>query len=209
MARTTELLSRERLGGASGFAELVRRYQGLVFAACYEQTGSLVDSEDLTQEVFLAAQRGLPSLQQPEKVAPWLRGIARNLCRMKGRQSRREIPLAEPPDCSEAVADAAPSLELKNLIHDALMGVTARSREVLSLHYLGGHSYAEIGALCAVPTQLVRSRLHEGRSQLRSRLLEVVANLCECSRDTQHRARCEVQRCGAEPCGCVDRLKAL
>jgi len=89
--------------------------------------------------------------------------------------------------------------------------VTERNREVLALHYLGGYSYREIGALCNLPLRTVRSRLHEGRAQLKARLLEMGAELCRCARDSEHTARCGLDRCGQcgqEPCECVSRLTA-
>jgi hypothetical protein len=102
---------------------------------------------------------------------------------------------------------SSPQLK-QNLLHKALLGVTARSREVLALHYLGGYSYQEIGLLCNLPLRTVRSRLHEGRAQLKARLLAIVAELCGCSRSSEHTAQCVLERCGQEACECVARLTA-
>jgi RNA polymerase sigma-70 factor (ECF subfamily) len=187
----------------------VRRYRGVVFAVCFEHTGNLADSEDLTQETFVAAHRSLSSLREPEKLVAWLRAIARNVCRMHRRQLRPDTtPMDDLAASTGTMADAGRSLEIQNLVHGALLQVTERSREVLSLHYLGGYSYKEIGALCHLPLRTVRSRLHEARSQLKSRLLETVAELCRCSRDGDHTVRCVLERCGSEPCECVTRLLA-
>jgi RNA polymerase sigma-70 factor (ECF subfamily) len=186
---------------------LVRRYRGVVFAVCFEYTGNLADSEDLTQEAFVAAHRSLSSLREPEKIVAWLRAIARNVCRMHQRQQRPETtPVDDLVASTGTVTDANRNLEIQNLVHGALLKVTERSREVLSLYYLGGYSYKEIAALCDLPLQTVRSRLHEARSQLKSRLLETVAELCRCSRDGDHTVRCVLERCGTEPCECVTRL---
>jgi RNA polymerase sigma-70 factor (ECF subfamily) len=206
ISKTRELVAQAQGGDDTAFGELVRSFRGLVFAACFERTGNFADSEDLTQEVFLAARRSLSSLEQSDSLAAWLRGIARNLCFMHLRRFRRESVLADVP---ERVVEIAPTMELQNLLHGALMRITERSREVVSLHYLGGYSYSEIGALCDLPAQVVRSRLHEGRKQLKSRLLEVVAQLCECSRDAECTTRCVRDRCGVEACGCVVRLRAV
>ena len=209
LVRCRELVVRAQAGDSGAFGELVRQYRGLVFAVCFQQTGSFADSEELTQEVFLAAHRGLASLREPDKMAAWLQGIARNLSGMHRR--RPGLDLVALPD-QEAAVGGAPSpmrsLELQNLLHAALRGVTERSREVLALHYLGGYSYQEIGVLCNLPLRTVRSRLHEGRAQLKSRLLESVAELCRCSRDSEHTAQCVLDRCGQEPCECVARLTA-
>lgn len=109
----------------------------------------------------------------------------------------------------EGVLDTTPSMELEDVLHRALVQVSDQSREVLSLHYIGGYSYAEIAALCDVPTNLVRSRLHEGRTQLKTRLLEVVAKLCQCAQNPEHAAQCVLERCGSEACTCVARLTAV
>jgi RNA polymerase sigma-70 factor (ECF subfamily) len=210
--KPSALVARAQDGDSGAFADLVRRYRGLVFAVCFDQTRSFADSEELTQEVFLAAYRGLASLRETEKIAAWLQGIARNLSRMHRRRPGMELLLT--PD-QEAVSGegASPvrSLELQNLLHEALQGVTERSREVLLLHYLGGYSYREIGALCSLPLRTVRSRLHEARAQLKTQLLEIVAELCRCSRSGEHTAQCALERCGQcgqEPCACVARLTA-
>jgi len=205
----TELVKRAKKGEPDAFSELVRRYRGVVFPVCFEYTRNFADSEDLTQEVFLAAHRGLSSLKDPDKLVPWLRGIARNVSRMHLRALRPEASHVD-DQTSFRHEETTPThtLEIQNLLHRALMQVSQRSREVLSLHYLGGYSYAEIGELCRLPLRTVRSRLHEARSQLKSRLLEVVAELCLCSRDGGHTARCILERCGTEPCECVTRLLA-
>jgi RNA polymerase sigma-70 factor (ECF subfamily) len=207
-----ELVARAQAGDSGAFADLVRRYRGLVFAVCFEQIGSFAVSEELTQEVFLAALRGLGSLRKPEKLAAWLQGIARNVSRMERRRRGAEASLAG--DVDEQMADTASAiraLERQNLLHEALLGVTERSREVLGLHYLGGYSYREIGAFCHLPLRTVRSRLHEGRAQLKTRLLELVAELCRCSRSSEHTAQCTLEQCGQcgqKPCACVARLAA-
>jgi RNA polymerase sigma-70 factor, ECF subfamily len=212
MTKPSELVIRAQVGDSGAFADLARQYRGLVFAVCFEQTGSFADSEELTQEVFLAAHRGLGSLREPAKLAAWLQGIARNLARTERRRRGMEASLAG--ELNDQVADRASAiraLELQNLLHEALLGVTERSREVLSLHYLGGYSYREIGALCHLPLRTVRSRLHEGRAQLKGRLLAMVAELCRCSRSSEHTAQCLLERCGQcgqEPCACVARLTA-
>jgi RNA polymerase sigma-70 factor (ECF subfamily) len=206
-----ELVVLAQAGDDGAFADLVRQYRGLVFAVCFQQTGSFLDSEELTQEVFLAAHGGLASIREPEKIAAWLQGIARNLSRMHRRRAGMET-LELPPELPDGEApsrgstSAVRSLELQNLLHEALSRVTEHSREVLALHYLGGYDYREIGELCNLAVQTVRSRLHEGRAQLKARLLEKVAELCACSGSSEHTTRCVLERCGKESCDCVSRL---
>jgi len=209
MGKHPEMVARAQAGDGVAFSDLVRQFQGLVFAVCFDQTGSFADSEELTQEVFLAAFRSLGSLREPEKIAAWLQGIARNLSRMHRRRAGMNGRVAsDQAAVSGEGASAIRSVERQHLLHEVLLGVTERSRQVLVLHYLGGCSYREIGALCNLPLRTVRSRLHEGRAQLKTRLLGIVAELCRCVRSSEHTARCVVERCGQEPCACVSRLTA-
>ncbi|MEW6749396.1 MAG: RNA polymerase sigma factor [Candidatus Latescibacterota bacterium] len=195
-------------GDREAFAQLVRGYRGLVFAVCFQRTGSWEDSEELTQETLVAAHRSLPSLREPRRLAAWLRGIALNMCRMHWR---RQPPRMESLDPEGPPSDESPGalrrLELQDLLHRALADVPATGREALCLHYLGGYSYAEISALCDLPEKTVKSRLYEARQQLKARLLRTVAELCQCQRDAEHTARCVLDRCGTEECGCVSRLQ--
>lgn len=208
MQELSQLVEQAVGGNRDAFAELVRRYRGLVFSICFRRTGNWADSEDLTQEVFIAAHRGLASLKEPEKLAAWLRGVADNVCKMHWRkQPCGLVPLGEEEPASEARSGHARSLELADVLHRALSEIPETGREVVSLHYLGGYSYAEISALCGLSENTVRSRLHEARRQLKTRLLRTVEELCECDRDADHTLQCVLDRCGTDTCECAGRLQ--
>jgi len=208
MSDLAELIDHAREGDPNAVAELVRRYRGLVFSLCFEHTGDLADTEDLTQEVFIAAYRSLPTLREPAKFAAWLRGLTRNVCRMYARQQPRALePLGDEDRPSEDWVKEMKSLELQSLLHRALGAIPAASREVLALHYLGGYSYADIGGLCGLRQTTVKSRLHEARGQLKRQLLKAVAELCACARTDSHTVRCVMERCGTEPCECIARIR--
>jgi RNA polymerase sigma factor (sigma-70 family) len=79
-----------RSGDRSAFAELYDRRARLIRAICYDETRSLQTAADLTQEVFLRAYRNLGRLQDPDRFAAWLIGIARRVCCEWRRRRRRE-----------------------------------------------------------------------------------------------------------------------
>src|SRR5262245_49175568 len=58
-----------RRGSRDAFRALVERYQTLVCAVAYASTGSLSASEEIAQEAFVAAWRGLPSCASPSASA--------------------------------------------------------------------------------------------------------------------------------------------
>src|SRR5471032_2192433 len=92
-----ELVSASLAGNRDAFGQIVARYQSLVCSLAYNATGSLSQSEDLAQETFVTAWKQLAGLREPEKLRPWLCGIARNLiANGLRRQGREPVHGAEP-----------------------------------------------------------------------------------------------------------------
>src|SRR5262245_31345655 len=87
----TELVEAARAGSHQAFAALVARYENLVCAVAYAHTGSVLQSQEIAQEVFIATWRNLPGLRGPFN--PWIRGIAHRMSlrwvRDAGRRARR------------------------------------------------------------------------------------------------------------------------
>lgn len=75
------LAERARNGDAIAFERLVNLYQEEVFRMVYYRIRSRMDAEDLTQDVFLQAYRGLGSLKETDRFRPWLFRIALNRVR--------------------------------------------------------------------------------------------------------------------------------
>ncbi|MFQ5923038.1 MAG: bifunctional nuclease domain-containing protein, partial [Anaerolineales bacterium] len=60
---------------------------------------------------------------------------------------------------------------------DALLTLKAAQREVLTLHYLDGMSYAQIAIALGISVAAVRSRMHRGRVRVKERLWEMESRL--------------------------------
>jgi RNA polymerase sigma-70 factor, ECF subfamily len=87
------LVAAARAGDESAFATLVGRYGHELRVHCYRMLGSFADAEDLVQETFLRAWKGLPGFEGRAGVRAWLYRIATNACldAMPGR-ARRVLP---------------------------------------------------------------------------------------------------------------------
>ena len=79
-----------RNGDRSAFAELYDRRARLIRAICYDESRNLQTAADLTQEVFMRAYKNLGRLDDPDRFAAWLVGIARGVCREWRRKRHRE-----------------------------------------------------------------------------------------------------------------------
>ena len=95
----SELTASAMVGHRDAFAQIISRYQSLVCSLTYSATGSLSQSEDLAQETFIAAWKGLRTLREPEKLRSWLCSIARNIIANAMRSGKKEpANTAEPLD---------------------------------------------------------------------------------------------------------------
>src|SRR4030042_1786413 len=75
-----EIIARVRAGDSGAFAALVRRHQDRVYGMALRATGRPEDAEDLAQEVFLSAFRGLEGFKGDAQFTTWLYRIAWTRC---------------------------------------------------------------------------------------------------------------------------------
>jgi RNA polymerase sigma factor (sigma-70 family) len=170
-------------GSAEAFEVLVRRHQSLVSAVAYNACGNLALSEDVAQETFWAAWRERASLAQPERLRPWLCGIARNLAKNARRRAARPAESAAALDVvSEetlATDDVGPSEEAitheeEALVWRELEAIPDAYREALILFYREDQSVADVAAALGLGEDAVKQRLSRGRAMLRERVAAMV-----------------------------------
>src|SRR3954469_16967107 len=75
------LIEALRTGDPQAPRLLVERFQGVLFGLCLRMLGHRQDAEDVLQEVFLRALRGMAGFDGTRPLRPWLLGIAANRCR--------------------------------------------------------------------------------------------------------------------------------
>ena len=94
-----ELVARCRSGNRDAFGEIIARYQALVCAITYNACGNAGRSEELAQDTFVTAWKGLGALKEPDRLKGWLCGIARNLV----QNSRRREQHPDRPRGADAI----------------------------------------------------------------------------------------------------------
>jgi RNA polymerase sigma factor (sigma-70 family) len=178
------LLAASRDGGREAFARLVARYQDLVCALTFSATGNKAMSEDLAQDTFLAAWRGLPELREPGRFRSWLCSIARNLGRNARRDGGRELPTEPIPEVADdtAVLDALSEREEEALVWRALSQMSESYREPLVLFYREGKSAADVAQALGLSVNATEQRLSRGRKQLKESVAAIVERTLERSR---------------------------
>ena len=173
-----EIIDRCVRGGETRrFADLVHRYQDRVYGMALRATGRAEDAEDVAQEVFLAAYRGLAGFKGDAEFSTWLYRIAWNRAADWLRRNRRPGRRTEPLDAAEEIADggAGPDADLlrsedRRRLARAVEGLEERYRAVIELLYFQDLPYEQMAAVLDVPVRTVETRLYRARRLLRTRL---------------------------------------
>lgn len=183
------LVERARAGDTGAFEVLVHRYQGWVFTLAVRMLGDRAEAEDMAQEIFLKAYRGLKRFRGASRFSTWLYAIASHHC-LNQLEARRRRPLPQgwagdrpdhgqqdPPAAVDRLADQAPRADallertdLARIVQAELANLTAEHRIILVLRDIQGLSYQEIAQTLRLDLGTVRSRLHRARMEMRARL---------------------------------------
>ena len=164
--RTAVLVVRAQLGDDAAVRDLVLGWHAVVWRFVDRMLGGRQVTDDVVQEIWIAAVRGLPKLEDPHRFVPWLFTIARRrvVTSLRGRYRRHEVPLdtlgAEAAETTDDVLD-------RLLIGDALGALPLIEREVVVLHHLEDLAVERVAEVLDVPAGTVKSRLHRARGRLR------------------------------------------
>jgi RNA polymerase sigma-70 factor (ECF subfamily) len=156
--------------------QVVRDHSARVYRLAYRLTGNQHDAEDLTQEVFVRVFRSLANYT-PGTFEGWLHRITTNLF-LDGARRKQRIrfdPLADDaadklPGREKTPAQIYEDTNFDGDVQAALDALAPDYRAAVVLCDIEGLSYEEISATLGVKLGTVRSRIHRGRSQLRSAL---------------------------------------
>ena len=178
-----ELVALSQQGDGAAFGEFVRRHTAAVHRWMARSVGEQ-DADDMTQEVFLKAYRGLTRFRGEAPARAWLASIAdnavKNRYRARGRFRRIFAGSAddsrglEPPAQGADPEESATAGESRHFIAEALKLLPAEFRMPVVLRDLEEWSYAEISVSLDLPVGTVKSRIARGRGQLRLLLLPLL-----------------------------------
>jgi RNA polymerase sigma-70 factor (ECF subfamily) len=183
-----ELIRKARAGDEDAFAELVLSHADRVYGALLRFGLDADEADEVAQEVFVRAWRGLARFEERSQFSTWLYRIAFN--EAQRRLSRRPPPRAEPePDRENPVVSLpeAPELgpeaqtldrEFERTLEQALDQLPADWRAAVVLRDVVGLSTHDAADVAGIREAAFKSRLHRGRMQLRA-LLEPYLELEE------------------------------
>ena len=171
-----ELVSRAQAGSREAFEELVRRHADHLYAVVRHLCASVEEAEDVTQESFLRAWRGIGSFRQSSRFFTWLYRIGINEAK---RRREHQPPAAtavglfgegvefDPPDVRAAPDERASEAELRGALERAVRALPLKYRAPLILRDIEGLSNAEAASVLELGEAAFKSRLHRARLAVR------------------------------------------
>jgi RNA polymerase sigma-70 factor, ECF subfamily len=176
-----ELIRRARGGDEDAFAALVEMHAGRVYGALRRFGLDPVEADEVAQEVFLRAWRGLARFEARAQFSTWVYRIAFNEAQ-RHLSRRPPLPAAELDagrDDAVVLLPEAPHLqpdaqtldrEFERTLERALEQLPVEWRAAVVLRDIEGFSTQEAAEVAGVGQAAFKSRLHRGRMQLRALL---------------------------------------
>lgn len=164
-----ELLVTLVQGGDRAAAErLAARWHPRLLRTARRLLGDADLAAGAVQECWLSILRGIGSLRDPSRFAPWAFGILRRRCADAIRRAGRErgVPLDECAPSADAPADEALA------IRQAFASLPPDQRLAAQLFFVEGLTLAEIAEVQEVPPGTAKSRLFHARRRLKAALAE-------------------------------------
>lgn len=168
------LWARSRACDRDAFGELFGRHAKAIYNYCFRRVGDWATAEELLSVVFLEAWRRRDKKLPPDKVLPWLYGIATNVVRNQRRAERRfgaalkRMHVVEPePDFAENSDERLDDEWQAQGALELLRKLPKREQDVFVLCAVTGLSYEDAALALGLTIGTVRSRLSRARARLR------------------------------------------
>ena len=178
MNSSRDLVTRVCQGDQEAFRLIFERYSRPVIGFIYDMVSDRELAEELAQETFVRAFRGIHGMNPETKLSTWLFGIARNVARESLRarvRANRQIDLEDESvmdlsDNKPVPVDRLLSKELNELIRRALAALDEDKRLVFTLKVFHQCSYEEIAEITGFSIAKLKTDLHRARTEMRRRI---------------------------------------
>lgn len=156
------------------FTELFRRHRVMVWSLCYRFTNDPQDAEDLVQEVFFKAYRGLARFEGRSSFRTWLARIAVNTGKNELRRRAHRAPVS--PSSIDNLVESLPASgspewgllerEGRARLVEALDSLRPADREAILLKDLEQQPYKEVAQVLGVGLSAAKMRVLRARLAL-------------------------------------------
>jgi RNA polymerase sigma-70 factor, ECF subfamily len=166
-----QTLTLAKAGDTEAFSEIIKSYQKPVLRYLVRLTGDYEVSQDLTQETFLQAYKGITKLTSDIAFKTWLYRIATNNALQYLRRKRLYSVILFTRLKKSIISDDESRLDRtfeSMAVKEALLKIPQDQRVCLALHYIEGFQYREIALTIGISEEAVRKRVARGISRLKT-----------------------------------------
>jgi RNA polymerase sigma-70 factor (ECF subfamily) len=169
------LIGEIRKGSQLAFAQLMKRYERLVYRVGYRHARNPEGAMDITQNVFLKTHQKLDSFTAAGPFKAWLMRIAQNESLSWLRRHRNDQVTDELNEGNAPILYVVPEHEVarhddRAMIYAELQRLNEKQQLAVSLRYFEGFSLREIAAVLDCSEGSVKSILFRSLEKLRNRL---------------------------------------
>ena len=165
-------IARVLAGDSQAFEGIVRRWQGPLVNIAWRYCRDRSRAEELAQEAFLRAWRGLAGWRRDSSFSTWLFALAANVYRSDlKRFPTITVPVDEAPEPSLPATqlNALAAQQSSGSVRRAVLALPVRYREPVILFYFHEMDVAAAARTMGLPEGTLKARLSRARALLRSR----------------------------------------
>jgi|TARA_Y200000002_G_scaffold89083_1_gene71489 RNA polymerase sigma-70 factor (ECF subfamily) len=184
------LIERIKAGDMAAYNVMVIRHYDRIFSRVLQLLNNKQDAEEVTQDAFIRAHRGLENFRGDASFSTWLYQIATNLAHNRywywfRRKRDQSISLDQPqcedgsltlenvmPCADENPAEAVVTQEFVDRVSACMQYLNDKHKEVLILRNVKNLTYDEIAQQLEISVGTVKSRIARARESLRGLLGE-------------------------------------
>ncbi|MFH1513833.1 MAG: RNA polymerase sigma factor [bacterium] len=171
-----EHIKRVQSGDHGSFEPLVEKYRAFVFGVIRSIIFDPIVEEDLAQEAFIQAFRGISRFRYNSKFKTWLYRVTYNVCLNHLRKNSfskmqdNELDLSSITDESPSPDRKHEKIEIKAVLEKIIKTLPPKFRSILHLYYYEDMQYDEISSMTGLPMGTVKSHLFRAREKVRKML---------------------------------------
>ena len=173
-----EIIAKAQSGDKEAFGQIFEQHHRFIYKFIYAMLGTHELAEELTQETFLGAYRGIVNLRGDAALKTWLCGIAKNLVyksfRANCKNGEKNGEKIETLDLSVNQNEHPDALvlnkELNQVITSALGKLNEDKRLIFVLKEMQNLSYKEISDITGNAIPKLKTDLFRAKADMRSML---------------------------------------
>jgi RNA polymerase sigma-70 factor (ECF subfamily) len=190
------LVERTVAGDPAAFELLVIKYQRRIQRLIGRMVRDVDLVEDIAQETFIRAYRGLPRFRGESRFYTWLYRIAVNTAKKFLQDIKRDPTVLQStlerhrdddetfqpknePSTDETPESVLAAKEIAQAINAALDALPDDLRQAITLREIDGLSYEDIAGVMACPVGTVRSRIFRAREAISARIKPMLGKQTE------------------------------